>query len=194
MMEKEKLYYKNTYHHLYNRGVNGQNIFSDEEDYNYFLRRTKKFKEKYLIKIICYCLMPNHLHFFVKQTEDYPTIGKFISDLTNAHTKFFNKKYNRIGVMYQGPTKSKFISSEEYFLWLCKYILNNPVRAKLVENPEKWNYSSARDYFENKDNGICDTEEILNRFKYTKDFQDFIKDKNNKFDYDYFRRWNDDED
>ncbi len=147
-MEKQKQYFKDTYHHLYNRGVNGQNIFLDEEDFGYFLRKAKKIKEKYFISVICYCLMPNHFHFFVKQVKDFPTVGNFISDLTNAHTKFFNKKLKRVGVLYQGPTKSKSISNEEYFLWLCKYILNNPVRAKLVKDPMEWKYSSAGEYFE----------------------------------------------
>jgi REP element-mobilizing transposase RayT len=190
-MEKEKLYYKNTYHHLYNRGVNGQKIFCNDEDYYYFLRRTKKFKEKYLTQIICYCLMPNHFHFFVKQNEDFPTIGKFISDLTNAHTKFMNKQMNRVGVLYQGPTKSKFISLEEYFLWLCKYILNNPVRAKLVKTPEEWPFSSARHYFGIEENKLTDSDEILTMFKSKEEFCAFITGKKESFDYDYFRRWQD---
>ena len=71
-MNRERNFYKNTYHHLYNRGANKQLIFFENENYHYFLRRLKHYKNKYQIEILTYCLMPNHFHLFVRQlTEEY---------------------------------------------------------------------------------------------------------------------------
>jgi len=70
-MDKARNFYKNTYHHLYNRGANKAKIFFDEESYLYFLRRLKHYKNKYDIKILSYCLMPNHFHIFVKQQSEF---------------------------------------------------------------------------------------------------------------------------
>ena len=182
-MEKQKAYYKNTYHHLYNRGVNKATVFFEDSDYKYFLRKMKEYKEKYFIQIICYCLLPNHFHLFTKQLTDEHTPGKLIGDLTNAYTKGTNKKYDRTGVLFQGKTKSKLIDDESYFVWLCKYILNNPVEAGLVKQVEDWNYSSAKEYINIIPTDLTDTDEILSRFDSIDSFKSFIMNKQEKFDY-----------
>jgi len=185
-MEKQKAYYKNTYHHLYNRGVNKATIFFEDSDYKYFLRKMKEYKEKYFIQIICYCLLPNHFHLFTKQLTDEHTPGKFIGDLTNAYTKGTNKKYDRTGVLFQGKTKSKLIDDESYFVWLCKYILNNPVKAGVAIKPEGWEYSSANEYFGMTSLNITDKKEMLKRFNSIEEFASFIKIKEVEFDYSLF--------
>lgn len=182
-MDLPKFYNMNSSHHLYNRGVNKDKIFFDDNDYRFFIKKMKEYKEKHFIKIICFCLLPNHFHLFVKQLTIEHTIGKFIGDLTNAYTKGINKKYGRTGVLLEGRTKSKIITDETYFLWLCKYILLNPVNARLVSQPEEWNYSSAKEYFGSIDSNITDTEEILNKFNSAKDFVEFIKNERTNFDY-----------
>ncbi len=181
-----KLYNMNSYQHLYNRGVNKENIYWDNKDYKYFLRKMKEYKEKYLIRIICYCLLPNHFHLFVKQLSNDFTIGKFISDLANSYTKGTNKKYNRTGVLFEGRTKSRIVADENYFVWLCKYILNNPVNARLVINPDEWEYSSAKEYYNADDSTQTYTREILSRFSSPKEFNLFIRNQKAKFDYAIF--------
>ncbi len=173
----------NSYHHLYNRGVNKGAIFFEDKDYKYFLRKAKEYKQKYSITIICYCLSPNHFHLFVKQLTNEYTIGKFIGNLTNAYTKGTNKKYDRTGVLLQGRSKSKLITDENYFIWLCKYILNNPIKAGLVNQPEEWEYSSAKEYFGLTNSGITDKDEMLKRFDSIDEFVSFIKTEKVKFDY-----------
>ncbi|OGU76923.1 MAG: hypothetical protein A2V93_00365 [Ignavibacteria bacterium RBG_16_34_14] len=178
-----KFYNMNSYHHLYNRGVNKGTIFFDDNDYKYFLRKMKEYKEKYSVRINCFCLLPNHFHFFTKQLTNDHTIGKFVGDLTNAYTRRTNKKYDRIGVLFEGKTKSKLISDESYFIWLCKYILNNPVKAGLVNQPEEWEYSSAKEYFNPFIMNLTNTKEILSRFKSIDEFKSFIKIEEVRFSY-----------
>ncbi len=183
-MEKTKNYYKNTYHHVYNRGVGRHTIFFDDKDYLYFLKRTEFYKDKYQISVLGYCLMPNHFHLFVQQlTADF-TIGKFIGDLTNSYTKATNKKYGRDGVLLQGPTKNKLIEDQNYFIWLIKYILMNPVKAKLVKRPEEWTYSCALDYFGLRNGTLTDKSIILSQFKSVSEFRSFIEDRADTFDYE----------
>jgi REP element-mobilizing transposase RayT len=186
-MKMTKEYFENTYHHLYNRGANQETIFFEEGDYNYFLKRLVLYKKKYSIKILAYCLIPNHFHLFAKQTENNKTIGMFVGSLLNSYTKFINTKYRRSGVLFQGPTKSKLINDEAYFVWLIKYILLNPSSAKLVRNVSDWKYSSYKEFFE--EDTIIDKEEILERFSTNSSFKNFIEKENESFDYDYFRVW-----
>lgn len=157
----DKLYYSDTFHHIYNRGTLKANIFFDEEDFNFFLNRLQKFKDKYEIRIISYCLLNNHFHLFVKQTNDKFTIGKFISDLQNAHTKFINKKYKKTGVLFEGPAKTKFISKKEYHEFIVEYILLNPVKAKLVGHAAKWKYSTAFELLNLTSLNISDKSELI---------------------------------
>ncbi len=82
--------------------------------------KLKKSSQKYSIDILAYCLMPNHFHIFAKQTKNDLTIGKFVSVLLNSHTRFINTKYDRNGVLFEGPTKSKLIEDEKYYKWLIK--------------------------------------------------------------------------
>ena len=144
-MDKPREYYKNTYHHLFNRGANREQIFFDRESYLYFLSRLKYYKDKYQIEILSYCLMPNHFHLFIKQQTEDLLISDFISSLLNSYVKSVNKKFKRSGTLFQGKTKSKPITDENYFVWIIKYILENPVKVNLVKNITDWEFSNAKD-------------------------------------------------
>ena len=176
-------YYKNNYYHLYNRGVLKNTIFFDRNDYLFFLRKLKMFRSKYFISIICYCLLPNHFHLFVKQNTDKFTIGKFIGDLTNSYTKTINKKYNQSGVLFQGPTKNKHIDKQEYFIWLCKYILLNPVKSGLVQKTEQWEFSCIRDLYSLRDGTLVEKEEILSNFSTLTEFKKFIEEPIEQYEF-----------
>ena len=174
-MYKHKYYLKDTYHHIYNRGVIYEPIFREPHDYFYFLDKTYKYKLKYKISVLCYCLMPTHYHFFVKQLTDDFKIGQFIGDLTNCYTKAYNNKYHRSGVILAGTNQSKWITNEKYFFQLLAYILNNPVNAGLVSKASEWEYSSAKDYFGMRRSSLIDQEEILKNYKSRIEIRSFIE-------------------
>ena len=144
-MNQPRFFQEDTFHHLYNRGANKQKIFFDHFDYRFFKKKLYEYKVKYEMEILCYCLMPNHFHLFVGQTEQNKSIGKFIGDLGNSYTKSINKKYKRSGVLFEGSTKSKIVYEESAFMLLTKYILLNPVRAGLCTNFEDYEFSSAKE-------------------------------------------------
>jgi len=173
LVNKPRLFQADTYHHLYNRGANKQEVFFDIKDYNYFREKLLLYKLKYEIEILCYCLMPNHFHFFVRQTKKDKPIGKFIGDLINSYSKTINKKYRRSGILFEGRTKNKIVYDENAFPVLTKYILLNPVRAKLCGSFYEYEYSSAKELMGLSIKGITD-KIILNYFTDLNKFKKFI--------------------
>ncbi|HKI79405.1 MAG TPA: transposase [Ignavibacteriaceae bacterium] len=184
-MNRERNFFKNTYHHLYNRGANKGPIFFEKENFYYFLRRLKYYKTKYHIEILSYCLMPNHFHLFVHQLTDEFTISMLISSLLNSYTKSVNKKYLRSGTLFESKTKSKQIIDDHYFKWIIKYIIENPVKAGLVDEIIDWEYSNAKDLLGYRNGNITDRKKIKMYFQNEVQMKNFLNDKTIKVNYEF---------
>ncbi len=141
--------YADTYYHIYNRGNNKDLIFFEDENYRYFLNQFKKFVAPFC-DVYAYCLMPNHFHFFLR-VNDEPLFEKGIKNFFISYAKAINKKYNRVGSLFQGRYKVSEITSESYFTRIITYIHQNPVVAGLVKNMEDYKYSSYAAYLSNKE-------------------------------------------
>lgn len=131
----KELLKNNHYYHIYNRGINGCTIFSNEKNMDYFIKLTGK----YLLnnsKIVSFCLMNNHFHFVIK-IEDENSITKALSNLFNAYAKAYNKQQNRTGSLFEKHFKRKLINTDEYLKTVLLYIHNNP-----IHNVELYKYSS----------------------------------------------------
>lgn len=159
-VSKYKQYVKDTYYHIYNRGNQQQAIFFENSDYVGYLKRLKLAKERYGVSIICYCLMPNHIHLLVRQNSEVP-IHKFISSLHTSYSMYFNRKYQKVGHLFQGRFKQKNIITDAYFLYLSCYIHANPFIDGLVRKAEEYNWSSYQDYTEMRKGTLCNKEPIL---------------------------------
>ncbi len=184
-MNKERNFHKDTYHHLYNRGSNKASIFFERENYLYFLRKMKLSKEKYKIKILSYCLMPNHFHLFVMQiTDEYP-VSTFISSLLNSYVKSINKKYQHSGTLFESKTKSKQIIDDAYFKWVIKYILENPVKAGLVKNISDWEFSNAKDLFGIRNGNLTNVDFVESFFQSKESMIKFMMNKKIKINYEF---------
>jgi len=96
-----------------------ENINSKERDKILKLLRLNNFADE--ITLLAYCLMPNHFHFFVKQ-KSAGSIDKFVNSLGTRYTMYFNRKYDRVGSLYQGVYKAVSITNEPQFIYLTKYI------------------------------------------------------------------------
>lgn len=171
---------------MFNRGINKQEIFFDENDCRFFLKKLCGLKEKYDHSVYAYCLMPNHFHISI-QTRRIP-ISKIMASLTTSYSMYFNKKYEHYGPVFQNRFKSILIESDSYFLGLSRYIYLNPVRAGIVSDPSLYLFSSIRESFGDEplyvlDQDIArligDTEksrEAYKQFVYdgiTQDFKDY---------------------
>lgn len=126
MATPSRYFQKNSYYHVYNRGNRKQNIFLSHRDYTRFLKKTKEYKDKFGVTILCYCLMPNHFHFLLRQDTDVP-LTTFMLRLGTSYAKYFNIKYEEVGSLFQDRFRAKLIETDAYLLELSRYIHRNPL-------------------------------------------------------------------
>ena len=102
-------------------------------------------KERKLVQVFAYCLMPTHIHLILKQLQD-GGISRFLGNALNAYTRYFNLRHKRQGPLWAGRFKNVTVDSDEQLLHLSRYIHLNPVTAGLTNNASKWQYSSYAEY------------------------------------------------
>ncbi|MEK7576281.1 MAG: transposase [Patescibacteria group bacterium] len=184
------------FYHIYNRGVEKRDIFSDENNRHRFLESMiefntlepigslyeraidirlgkKKASQSTLVDIVCYCLNPNHYHFILRQNSD-GVISEFMKRLGGGYTKYFNIKHNRSGVLFQGVFKSRHVTTNEYLLYISAYVNLNYRAHRIGRETSK----SSWDEYINRANflPICKKEIILNQFKDTREYEVFAED------------------
>lgn len=147
----------NAIYHILNRGNNKEIVFFDEEDFKFFLKQVKKYKEKFKVKIYHHCEMPTHYH-FLAQAEDGRSLAGFMQGLMMVYAQHIKRKYDKVGHIWQERYKSPLIESEEYLGQCGYYIEDNPRRAKLVERLEDWPWSSYNFYAYGKEDPIVDVD------------------------------------
>ncbi len=118
------------------------------------------------IKLLAYCLMPNHFHLFVKQESDHG-IDHFMRSLSTKYVRYFNSKYKRVGSLFQDTYKGVRIETEYQFVYLSKYIHRNPLGITYEDTPcrlEDYKYSSYGNYLHKFSQQWVNIEEILGLF------------------------------
>lgn len=137
-----------SFFHVFNRGINKQRIFFNEDNYVYFCNKI----EKHLIPhcdILAYCLMPNHFHLLISTNENTQNLTKGLQILLSSYTRGINNQENRTGSLFQQNTKKKIIrvtDQGKYLKRVFDYIHNNPVQARLCFQAEDWKFSSYNEY------------------------------------------------
>lgn len=151
------------YHHIMNRGVNKTNIFNNDIDKNSFMQILNKNAIIYKIVVHDYVLMDNHFHLLIETKEE--NLSSFMRIIGANYTQYFNKKYERVGHLWQDRFKSKFITSDEYLYNLIKYIEYNPLDAKISNKIGEYKYTLAS-LILNKKNiyKCCKQSQLLNEF------------------------------
>lgn len=144
-------------HHILNRSNNKEIIFSRDENFIFFLREVKKYKEKFKIKIYHYCIMPTHYHFLLEPST-FESLAKFMQALMLVYAQYVQREYNRIGHIWQERYKSSVVEKEDYFNRCSYYIENNPRRAGLVKDLKDWPWSSYQFYAFGKFDSNIDVE------------------------------------
>lgn len=184
-----KQYVENSYYHIYNRGVEKRTIFKDKKDYKVLLSYLKEYlspppdPKKLLktitfkgstfkgiprqinnyhneIKLTAYSLMPNHFHFLIKQ-DSQRSIKAFMQSLATRYTIYFNKRYKRVGSLFQSIYKAVLIDQENYLLHLTRYIHLNP-QAYFKDLSQA--YSSYAEYLGKRNTSWVHPSEILSLF------------------------------
>ncbi|MFC1682591.1 transposase [Candidatus Zixiibacteriota bacterium] len=161
------------YCHIFNRGINEQNIFFSGENYLYYLRLLGQYTDRYLATVIAYCLMPNHYHLLLRQDGEV-SLSKLMQVQSNAYVQGINKQLGRKGTLFEGRFKHVHVDKDEYFLHLCRYIHLNPVKANLVQKPEKWLFSNYLEWIGKRQDKLKDIELISSFFPTPEDYKRFV--------------------
>jgi len=210
-----KSYIENGYYHIYNRGVEKRIIFQDEQDYRVFLHYLKLYlsppdslrdvykvykglsfvdppRERPLnnfsqeITLMTYSLIPNHFHLLLKQKPAH-AIEKFMRSLGTKYVQYFNKRYQRVGPLFQDTYKAVLVKTNEQLLHLSRYIHLNPTKDNNNSTLRKMlleGYSSYLEYLGKRKSDWIYPEEILSFFKTTQktnfkdilSYQSFVED------------------
>ena len=136
-----KEYAPHSYYHLYFRGANKQKIFLEATDYHYFLSLLDRYLSsrtaisktgvvypnyRTAIELLAYCLMTNHVHMLIYQSDDDQGVRKFMSSLLTSYSKYFNLKYRHTGSVFESRYKAKRIQDDSYLTHISRYIHMNP--------------------------------------------------------------------
>ncbi len=167
-------------YHVMVRGINRQDVFLDNEDVLRYLYVLEKLKEDKGFFLYAYCFMSNHVHLLIK--EGSIALNLLMRRLGSSYVFWYNRKYNRIGYLFQDRYKSETIEDESYFLTVLRYIHQNPIKAGIIKRIESYPWSSYPDYLSGK--GFTDSEVPLamfdtNRKKAKKEFIDYHRLINN---------------
>lgn len=128
-------------YHVINRGNGGATVFQKNGDYRAFLDLLAMAKTKYPVMLLGFCLMPNHFHLVVQPKTPQALSASMQWSLT-AHVLRYHKHYRSHGHVWQGRFKSFPIQQDEHLLTVLRYVLRNPVRARLAEKPDQWLWSN----------------------------------------------------
>jgi len=207
-INRVKKYIENSSYHIYNRGVNKRKIFFCEEDYRTYLKYLKQYllpkdvlyrelldeyaSPREIVRVMSisnfanqinlqsYCLMPNHIHLLVEQTEA-KVISKFMKSLHTRYSMYINAKYKRIGGLFQDIYKARCIRDPKDLLNVSLYIHRNPI--KLTHRLETYRWSSLQ-YFVNNQKILWIKKEKVNKaFQNSllqsqyKNYVDLVKDQ-----------------
>lgn len=152
--------------HITARGNRKSEIFRDKEDLKHYLmlmEEALKYFEYDEFEIFCYCLMSNHIHMLIKTKDKAP--GQFIGRIHARYAKYFNRKYDYIGHLFQGRYHGEFIKSNRQMLETSRYIHLNPVKANMVQWPEEYEWSSYNMYIGLKKENLISSSKILDYFE-----------------------------
>jgi len=161
------------YYHVYNRGAGRQSIFLTDAHYRHCLRLVQRYRVRYAVTVIVYCLMPNHYHFLLRQDVDIP-ISRFVGALFNAYAQAFNREQRRTGTLFEGRFKHVAVTEDLYLRHLCRYIHVNPMAAGLVATPEAWPYSNYQEWMGLRDGTLVDRRFIEQFWPTSADYRAFI--------------------
>jgi REP element-mobilizing transposase RayT len=174
------------YFHLYNRGVNGENLFKKKRNYYQFLEKYKFYCGD-ILNTLAYCLLKNHFHLlvYVKENVEVPrrdgkegmfrlSASKQLGHFFNSYAQSINRAHKRTGPLFESPFERKWVDDESYIMSMIYYCNRNAVHHGFVNDLRDWEFSSYHSTLTN-DNNIVATAEVLKRFGSLANFEEAHK-------------------
>ena len=162
-------------YHIVFRGVNHENIFESEADYDYIHKTIQVVKNELGFELYAYCYMNNHVHLLIKEKK-MGAISLIMQKILTRYAMYYNIKYERSGSLIGSRYKSKPVEKERYLLPLISYIHRNPVESGMVYRVEDYKYSSYKAYLDKRDE-LVDTGFLFDIIDIKQYLQLHLKDK-----------------
>ena len=137
-----RIEYAGAVYHITSRGNERKPVFKSDQDRINFLNTLQHVNKRYNWICHAYCLMDNHYHLLIETPDG--NLSRGMRQLNGVYTQLFNKLHGRVGHLFQGRYKSILIQKDSHLLEVCRYVVLNPVRARMVETPDAWKWSSYR--------------------------------------------------
>jgi len=161
-MRRARITFSGAYHHLMNKGIEGKDIFFDGKAIDYFLESMKEKSNKLKMRILAYCIMPNHFHLIIQNSSG--KLSAFMKQLNGQYGMYYRKRRGGKGHVFQGRFKSTLIQEDTYMRMVIIYVLLNPVRRGIVSDPKGYRWSSIKEYYTGEDSPFVDNKFIEEMF------------------------------
>lgn len=180
------------YFHIYNRGVNGENLFKEKINYEYFIKQYIAYCSD-VFETFAYALLKNHFHLlvYVKENVQVPkqngngtiqlNASKQLSHFFNSYAQSINKAHNRTGPLFESPFERKLIDNDSYLTSMIYYCHYNAQWHEFVKDFKDWEYSSYHSIL-NNNNTFLAAEKVLTWFSATNEFEKVHGDRFGKSD------------
>ena len=126
-----RIQFEHAFYHVMNRGLERREIFKEKEDYEAFLGIILNLWSRLKFVLHSYCLMPNHYHFFIETPQ--ANLSEIMRGINGFYTQAFNRKYKRVGPLFQGRYKALLVDKDAYALHLSRYIHLNPLTSFIIK-------------------------------------------------------------
>lgn len=162
MARKPRVHFSGALYHVICRGNQGQRIFSDDDDRRRYLELLQETRHRFHFRLYAYVLMDNHVHHLIEVGLN--PLSKIMQNILFRYTRYWNRRYRKMGHLFQGRHKAILCDQENYLLELIRYIHLNPVRSRIVRDPSRYAWSSHGAYVKGDGAGWIAIEEILPRW------------------------------
>jgi REP-associated tyrosine transposase len=144
MARKPRVHFPGALYHVISRGNQRRAIYKDDEDYRRFQTLLSEVVKRYSITLCAYVFMPNHFHLLLEVGR--VPLAKVMQSLLYRYTRHYNRRYRKVGHLFQGRYQAILCDRDNYLMKLIRYLHLNPVRAGMVSDPSRYRWSSHRDY------------------------------------------------
>ncbi|MEY4561652.1 MAG: hypothetical protein RLZZ618_929 [Pseudomonadota bacterium] len=127
-------------YHVTSRGDRREPIFVNDEDRHGLLNVVSEALARFDASMLAYCLMGNHYHFVLHTRQ--ANLSRVMRHINGVYTQAFNAQHGKVGHLFQGRFTAILVDEDAYLMEVCRYVELNPVRARMVERPEDWPWSS----------------------------------------------------
>jgi len=173
-MRSSRVTYEGAYHHVMSRGLRGEFIFFGKKTKEYFLNLLRESVKKYRIRLLAYTILDNHYHLILQNSSG--RLSDFMRYLNGTYAIYYRKQHGGIGYVFQNRFLSTLIQKENYLTTAIIYVLLNPVRAGIVDNPYNYPWTSLGIYFRNENSDFVDNEFVESIYGSETQFQTMLKE------------------